>query len=99
MKDSGAPSLNELYRPFRLGTTQTLANPDLTPETLNGAELGGGWERGAFKLDADVFVNQLHRAVTNVTLTACPTNFPCSLQPGVHADPAAECRQYQCNGL
>ncbi len=78
-----APSLNELYRPFRLGNTQTLANPDLTPEELYGAELGGGWESGGFSLDGDVFANQLHRAVTNVTLAACPANFPCTLMSGV----------------
>lgn len=76
-----APSLNELYRPFRLGNNVTLANPDLKPEQLYGAEIGIGQDGGALSWDADAFVNQLHRAVTNVTLAHCPTNFPCSL-PG-----------------
>jgi outer membrane receptor protein involved in Fe transport len=35
-----APTLNELYRQFRLGTLQTLANEDLGPERLRGGELG-----------------------------------------------------------
>jgi outer membrane receptor protein involved in Fe transport len=78
-----APSLNELYRPFRLGNTSTLGNPDLTPEELYGAEIGGGWQNERAAFDGDVFVNQLHRAVTNVTLASCPTNFPCTQPPGV----------------
>jgi len=63
-----APTLNELYRPFRLGNTTTAANPNLTPEKYYGAELGAGgaWEN--FAWDADIFLNQLHDAITNVTI-------------------------------
>jgi len=81
-----APSLNELYRPFRLGNVNTLGNPDLSPEQLYGVEIGGGWQDGVFSIGGDVFVNQLHRAVTNVTLgETCPPdiNFPCITQAGV----------------
>jgi len=35
-----APTLNELYRQFRVGTTLTLANNQLAPERLVGGELG-----------------------------------------------------------
>jgi len=35
-----APTLNELYRQFRLGANLTLANEDLGPERLRGGELG-----------------------------------------------------------
>ena len=35
-----APTLNELYRQFRVGTVLTLANPPLGPERLVGGELG-----------------------------------------------------------
>lgn len=35
-----APTLNELYRPFQVGTVLTAANSDLRPETLWGAEAG-----------------------------------------------------------
>ena len=62
-----APSLNELYRPFRVGQITTLANPALTPEKLYGTEVGIGGEHGAFTWDATVFWNQLHNAIANVT--------------------------------
>jgi outer membrane receptor protein involved in Fe transport len=35
-----APTLNELYRQFRVGTVLTLANPELGPERLVGGEVG-----------------------------------------------------------
>ncbi|MEO0054849.1 MAG: hypothetical protein RLZZ50_796 [Verrucomicrobiota bacterium] len=64
------PTLNELYRPFRVGPVTTLANPDLDPETLSGGELGLAYfsrdtRRG---LRATVFQNDLSDAVANVTL-------------------------------
>jgi outer membrane receptor protein involved in Fe transport len=63
-----APSLNELYRPFRVGQITTLANPALTPENLYGTELGmgGTWDRLSW--DATAFWNQLHDPIANVTL-------------------------------
>jgi len=65
-------TLNELYRPFRVGNNNTLANPDLKPERLYGVETGVGadWQGGA--VDATVFYNRLDDAVTNVTLSATP---------------------------
>ena len=47
-----APSLNELYRPFRQGNNITIANPNLTPEKLYGAEIGMGGAEGALNWDA-----------------------------------------------
>ncbi len=38
------PTLNELYRPFRVGPDATAANPALKPEHLRGAEVGLGWQ-------------------------------------------------------
>ncbi len=66
------PTLNELYRPFRIGAITTQANPDLDPETLLGGELGLAYaapdaRRG---LRATVFQNELSDAVGNVTLDA-----------------------------
>jgi len=63
-----APSLNELYRPFRVGQITTLANPALTPEELHGAEIGAGGKFGRFSWDATAFYNQLHDPVANVTV-------------------------------
>jgi vitamin B12 transporter len=67
------PTLNELYRPFRVGNNNTLANPELDPERLYGVETGVGadWNGGA--ASATLFFNRLNDAVTNVTITATPT--------------------------
>jgi outer membrane receptor protein involved in Fe transport len=62
------PTLNELYRPFRVGNVTTSANPDLTPEKYYGVELGAGGSIGAFSWDGDIFFNRLHAAIANVTL-------------------------------
>lgn len=70
------PTLNELYRPFRVGNVITEANPDLKPETLRGLELGATWtgDRGSLRINA--FANNLADAVANVTLGAGPGNVP-----------------------
>lgn len=71
-----APSLNELYRPFRLGNNVTAANPRLTPEKLYGLEFGTGGTFGALTWDLTAFWNQLHAAITNVTIGQGPGTFP-----------------------
>ncbi len=38
-----APTLNELYRGFRVGNVQTNANETLTAERLTGGEVGASW--------------------------------------------------------
>jgi outer membrane receptor protein involved in Fe transport len=67
-----APTLNELYRPFRVGNNTTNANPALRPERLEGVEagVGGADAAGAWSLTA--FANRLSDAVTNVTLSSSP---------------------------
>ena len=62
------PTLNELYRPFRVGNVITEANSALTPEKLYGVEGGIGGHMGAFAWDATGFYNRLENAVTNVTV-------------------------------
>jgi outer membrane receptor protein involved in Fe transport len=66
------PTLNELYRPFRVGNQVTEANPALTPERLYGVEGGFGGHEGGLVWDADAFYNRLDNAVTNVTVFAGP---------------------------
>jgi outer membrane receptor protein involved in Fe transport len=61
------PSLNELYRPFRVGNDVTDANAVLRPEQLDGAELGIHVVRGRLTLDGDLFANSLRDPITNVT--------------------------------
>ena len=70
------PTLNELYRPFRQGTTVTEANPALGTEHVTSAELGADWKRGSFTLGATVFWNELRDAVGNVTIARGPGTFP-----------------------
>ncbi|HEY4126270.1 MAG TPA: TonB-dependent receptor [Rhizomicrobium sp.] len=86
-----APSLNELYRPFRVGNVTTSANPDLTPEEYYGVELGAGGTMGDFTWDGDIFLNQLHDAITNTTLNHNPNtlqrqNAGNINAPGIEAD-------------
>lgn len=64
------PTLNEYYRPFRVGNVTTDANPALKPETLTGGEIGLDFGRTGAKAGASLtaFINQLDDAVTNVTV-------------------------------
>jgi outer membrane receptor protein involved in Fe transport len=71
-----APSLNELYRPFRVGNNITEANEALIPEKLIGGEAAVGNDQGAFTWSATVFANQLKDPITNVTLGQGPGTFP-----------------------
>lgn len=70
------PTLNELYRPFRVGADATAANELLSPERLKGAELGVDVESGDLKLGATMFANKLDNAIANVGLGVGPGNFP-----------------------
>lgn len=62
------PTLNELYRPFRVGAEVTTANEMLKPERLWGGEVGADWDNGSTKLSATLFANHLSDAIANVTL-------------------------------
>ena len=68
-----APTLNELYRQFRVGNITTLANAGLQPETVFGAEIGADYvtERGAIRVTA--FRNDLNGLITNATLSSTAT--------------------------
>ncbi|MCU0793744.1 MAG: TonB-dependent receptor, partial [Opitutaceae bacterium] len=70
-----SPTLNELYRPFRVGPVETRANPALDPETLLGGELGLDYAAPGARggLRATVFENALSDAIANVSLPA-PAN-------------------------
>lgn len=68
-----APTLNELYRPFRVGNVETLANPNLDEETLVGAELGADLHpSSALFARLNVYRNRIDGAVGNVTLATTP---------------------------
>ena len=67
-----APTLNELYREFRVGNTDTLANSNLRPETVFGGEAGFDWTGEATTLRVTAYRNSLDGLITNVTLSSAP---------------------------
>lgn len=71
------PTLNELYRPFRVGTDATAANAALAPERLHGAEAGLELRPAdGLRIAATLFANRLEDAISNVTLGTGPGTFP-----------------------
>jgi vitamin B12 transporter len=71
------PTLNELYRPFRVGTDATAANALLLPERLMGIE-GGVTLTPARSVSfaATYFYNRLKDAIANVTTLTPPQVLP-----------------------
>jgi len=63
-----APTLNELYRPFRVGNVNTLANANLRAETLTGFEVGAR----ARNVRATLFFTSIDNTIGNVTLSTTP---------------------------
>lgn len=71
------PTLNELYRPFRLGPDATAANAELAPERLRGIEAGVDYRPlSTARASLTVFSNRLEDAIANVTLARGPGVFP-----------------------
>jgi outer membrane receptor protein involved in Fe transport len=70
------PTLNELYRPFRVGNDVTEANPALNPEHLLGGEVSLEWQASrTFSISGTGFVNQMEDAISNVTIGIGPGTF------------------------
>jgi outer membrane receptor protein involved in Fe transport len=70
------PTLNELFRPYRVANTVTLNNTALVPERLYGVEAGAGQDAARFGWSATAFYNRLDDPVTNVTLHDGPYDDP-----------------------
>ncbi|MEZ5276168.1 MAG: TonB-dependent receptor [Opitutaceae bacterium] len=72
-----SPTLNELYRPFRVGNDLTESNPGLQPETTLGLEWGLSFD-GSSPIRADVraFAYRLDDMITNVFRVAGPVFDP-----------------------
>ncbi|MDX2143485.1 MAG: TonB-dependent receptor [Rhodospirillaceae bacterium] len=67
------PTLNELYRPFRVGNDITEANPALTLERLVGGDIGVDWTPSPDVVVAvTYFRSRLKDGVANVTLRTTP---------------------------
>ena len=67
-----APTLNEFYRGFRVGNTQTNPNEALLPERLSGGDGGVLLSRGIVSARVTAFWNILDDAITNITLSSTP---------------------------
>ncbi len=70
------PTLNELYRPFRVGNVITEANAALKTEHATSAEAGIEYATPDVTLGATFFWNELTDAVGNVTIAKGPGTFP-----------------------
>lgn len=75
------PTLNELYRPFRVGADATAANAALKPERMKGVEAGllvspQLSPDASVQLGLTLFANRLTDAIGNVTLGSGPGIFP-----------------------
>jgi outer membrane receptor protein involved in Fe transport len=70
-----APTLNELYRNFRVGNIVTNANSALNAERLTGGEAGLGIEAFSERLfiRSNVFWSHIDDSIANVTLVTTPT--------------------------
>lgn len=63
------PTINELYRPFRVFPDETRANAALVPERLEGFEAGIDWQAAdSVRFSLTAFDNKVEHAVTNVTI-------------------------------
>ena len=69
-----APTLNELYRSFRVGNVVTLANEGLRAERLTSGEAGLLYNspRGGLAARAGLFLMDVTRTAANVTLSVTP---------------------------
>jgi len=75
------PTLNELYRVFRVRNDVTVANEHLRPERVTGGEVGVQQRFGPFEARVTGYWSDVKDLVANVTLTTplpdCPAGTTC----------------------
>ncbi len=88
-----APTLNELFRQFRVGNALTLANSALIPESVIGVEAGVDWSDENTQISFSLFRNDLENLISNATLRITPNsilrqrqNFQNGLSRGLEAN-------------
>ncbi len=85
------PTLNELFRPFRVRNDITEANEGLEPERLLGAEVGLDYQRSALSAHLTGYWNEVEDMVFNLTQGRGPGQVsPCGFVPD-----GGLCRQRQ----
>ena len=69
-----APTLNELYRNFRVGNIVTNANSELSAERLTGGEAGFGIRtlRDRMFIRSNLFWSHISDSIANITLSTTP---------------------------
>jgi len=74
-KSFRAPTLNELYRAFRVGSVLTQANENLRAERADTFETGLNFSGFARRVNVrgNIFVTEVSNPVVSITLTATPT--------------------------
>jgi outer membrane receptor protein involved in Fe transport len=71
------PTLNELYRPFRVGPDATAANALLNPERVTGVDAGFTLSPAAgLSIAVTGFWNRMDDTIANVTIARGPGSFP-----------------------
>ncbi|MEO8073678.1 MAG: TonB-dependent receptor [Acidobacteriota bacterium] len=71
-KSFRAPTLNELYRGFRVGNVITGANENLRAEKAANFETGAGFNRKKFYLRGNFFLTEISQPIANITLSVTP---------------------------
>lgn len=82
------PTINELYRGFRVGNIETLSNPSLVPEGSRGADVSMLIARGRSVVRVTGYFARVRDAIVNETLTVVqsPTLFRVRTNAGaIHA--------------
>jgi outer membrane cobalamin receptor len=67
-----APTLRELYRNAQTLSGTAVANPDLGPETLVGADLGFEWQTARVRAEINLYRNDIDQMLTRVRLSGPP---------------------------
>jgi len=63
------PTLNELYRPFRVGNDITESNQLLINERIAGAEISFSWDNEILSTKTTLFRNDLYNPIVNATIS------------------------------
>ena len=71
-KSFRAPTLNELYRGFRVGNVVTNANENLRAEKAANFETGANFSLAKIYLRGNLFWTQISQPIANVTLSSAP---------------------------
>lgn len=71
-KSFRAPTLNELYRSFRVGNVVTLSNENLRSEKAANFESGATFNRNRFYLRGNFFLTEISQPVSNITVSVTP---------------------------